>query len=195
MLVSDLVVRGLVSLLVLSLNEVSCVGGLPLLSSSSSSGVSAIVARLDTQQGLRLRHIVPILERDPDLAAGDLAVIEEALLLPFLDKLSILAFVVLLGCEVPGLVALAAEHRDVADDRAVPVAVAKIGRGVRLVVLQVYLFPCLGTKLRRLDLGVLVLGVESEVARVDLDVLDPWRGVLSGRQSLGQVHDLCLELF
>ena len=102
------------SLLTFSLDEVVGVGGSSLFASSSSSGISLIVSRLDSQQNLRPLDIVPILERELDLAVGDLALTEEAFLAPFLDELDVLAFFVMVGCEVSCLVALFAEHRDVA---------------------------------------------------------------------------------
>ena len=54
--------------------------GVSSLLSSSSSGASAITSRLDAKHGLRPLDVLPILERDLDGLAGDLAVLELALL-------------------------------------------------------------------------------------------------------------------
>ena len=61
-----------------SSNEVVGIGSIPLF--SSSSGTSAITSRLDAKHGLRLLDVLPVLERDLNRLAGDLAVVEFALL-------------------------------------------------------------------------------------------------------------------
>ena len=91
-----------------SSDEVLGLGGSSGLSSSSEA--SAITSRLDTQHSLRLLHILPIFEGDLDLAAGDLAVEELALLLPLVDQGNVLAFVVMVGRDVSRLVAFLAGH-------------------------------------------------------------------------------------
>ena len=96
---------------------------------SSSSVVSWIVARLDTQDSFRLRNIGLILEAEFDLLAFDLVVVELAFLVPLLDLSEVLAFNVLLSSDVPEFVFLLAKHGDVAGDRSLSVAlgVPKLG--------------------------------------------------------------------
>ena len=62
-----------------SSDEVVGIGSIPMFS-SSSSGTSAITSRLDAKHGLRLLDVLPVLERDLNRLAGDLAVVEFALL-------------------------------------------------------------------------------------------------------------------
>ena len=147
-----------------SLFSVSEVGLLARSRLSIASVASLIGASFDAQDLFGFLNIIPVFERDLNLAVSDLVVSEQAFLVPLLDLGKVLAFVILGGCDIAGLVVLCALHGDIACDRVVPVAflVAKLeGRvGARAAADEIILGVHLGSIPKFVGLDLLVLGRE-----------------------------------